>query len=222
MPDIPNRDELEALYARQLGRKLRSLFRKMMDYVGDPPNFANVPASFWDEIGEELQPFFTINGEQIYLDAAERMIAETAIGVDWTLVNQAATDWAAQYAGQLVKDITETRRRELANTISKFFSEGWNRRELEERLSRWYNPVRSEMIATTEVTRAAAEGELQIARELAKQGIEMVAVWQTNNDEIVRECPICWPRHNKKRGDGWSDPPPAHVLCRCWINHEFA
>jgi hypothetical protein len=77
------------------------------------------------------------------------------------------------------------------------------------------------MIAITEVTRAAAEGERATVREIAKEGIKMVEVWQTKNDEIV--CTICGPRHGKKVGDGWSrnDGPPAHPRCRCWINHEF-
>jgi intein/homing endonuclease len=41
------------------------------------------------------------------------------------------------------------------------------------------------MIATTEVTRASVEGEREVAREVAEQGIEMVEVWQTSNDEMV-------------------------------------
>jgi hypothetical protein len=77
------------------------------------------------------------------------------------------------------------------------------------------------MIARTEVTNAAMQGEAGIVDELAREGIHMIAVWQTNNDAIVQECPICWPRHGKKKGDGWYSETAAHPNCRCWINHEF-
>jgi SPP1 gp7 family putative phage head morphogenesis protein len=93
--------------------------------------------------------------------------------------------------------------------------------DLRGRLGRIYSPVRAEMIAVTEVTRAAAEGERATVREIEKEGIRMVEVWQTNNDSLV--CPICGPRHGKKVGDGWSknDGPPAHPRCRCWLTHTF-
>ena len=60
-----------------------------------------------------------------------------------------------------------------------------------------------------------------LEKELAAQGIEMIEVWNTNNDELV--CDICEPLNQKEKGDGWdeSDGPPAHVRCRCWTNHEL-
>jgi hypothetical protein len=74
------------------------------------------------------------------------------------------------------------------------------------------------MIAVTEVTRASVEGERAQVRELAAQGVVLVATWQTANDELV--CPVCGPRNGRREGDGWDSPPPAHPRCRCWLNHE--
>jgi ribosomal protein S2 len=90
---------------------------------------------------------------------------------------------------------------------------------LKDSLSSLFGPVRAEIIAITEVTRAAVEGERAMVAEVAKQGIQMVAVWNTNNDEIV--CPICAPLNQKKQGEAWTFPPPAHPRCRCWLNHDF-
>jgi hypothetical protein len=126
----------------------------------------------------------------------------------------------------------------IQNSIAAFFEEGLTFQELErrlasdpnlmqlftkdvrDRLGRVYGPRRAAMIARTEVTNAAMQGEVGVVNELAKEGIRMVAIWQTRNDELV--CPICGPRHGKKKGDGWHIETAAHPNCRCWVNHEFA
>jgi hypothetical protein len=77
---------------------------------------------------------------------------------------------------------------------------------------------RAKLIATTEVTRAAVQAEVDQVKELAADGIKMVAIWDTQHDNKV--CPICRPRDGKKQGDGWTDPPPAHPGCYCalrWV-----
>ena len=94
---------------------------------------------------------------------------------------------------------------------------------MRDRFGSIFGPKRAEGIAVTEITRAAAEGARATARELKIEGIEMVEVWQTNNDAIVQECPICWPRHGKKEGSNWTrdQGPPGHIRCRCWLSHEL-
>jgi len=219
MPDIPDRDDLERLYARDLSGKLKSLFDQLLVYVGDPPDINNIPPSFWDDIGEELRPFFAATGSQIYLASAERMLKEVALEVDWGLVNEAAADWARQHAGELIFDITDARMKNIQAAIPRYFEEGWTQGELSKHLETWYSEERAAMIARTEVTNAAMQGEVGIVKELEKSGIQMVAVWQTRHDEIV--CPICEPRHGKKKGDGWHVEEAAHPRCRCWLNHEL-
>ena len=219
MPDLENRDELEKQLARKLGKLQRAQLARLLELLGDPPNINNVPPEFWTEAGEELTRVVLPFSERLYLEAAEQMLASVPIGVDWGLINEAASNWARTYAYDLIKGINENTKKAVQTAISTFFERGQTMGELRDRLSRIYSPVRAEMIAQTEVTRAAVQGELSIVRELAKQGIQMVTIWQTSNDEIV--CPICGPRHDKKKGDGWNDPPPAHPRCRCWVNHEF-
>ena len=154
------------------------------------------------------------------------MLAEIPVGVDWALVNEAAVNWGTRYTYDLVTGINETSRRVLQTSIPQYFEEAMTQGELRSRLTGTFGPVRAEMIARTEVTRAAVEGQRATVREadklLSKYGIKpMVEVWQTRNDEIV--CPICGPRHGKEEGDGWTkdDGPPAHPRCRCWTNHKL-
>jgi SPP1 gp7 family putative phage head morphogenesis protein len=75
---------------------------------------------------------------------------------------------------------------------------------------------RASMIATTETTRAFAQGEIA---QYSQMGITQMR-WQTNNDELV--CDICEPLNGEVRtiGDEFDDgitDPPGHVNCRCWL-----
>lgn len=49
----PNRDILEANFATKLKALSASLKRELAGYVGNPPNFNNVPADFWTRAEEE-------------------------------------------------------------------------------------------------------------------------------------------------------------------------
>jgi hypothetical protein len=217
LPDIPNRAELEAELARRFSKLSAAHRRELMNLLGNPPGIGNVPASFWDKVASELSGTFVPFLATIYMDAAERMLPGLPIGVDWGLVNTRAAEWARNYGGTLVRNITNTTRRAVGESVAAFFERGQTRADLEASLGRLFGPTRAEMIAVTEVTRAASNGEQELAREIAAEGIEMVPVWQTNNDELV--CPICGPRHNKPITDGMF--PPAHVRCRCWHGYEL-
>ena len=233
MPDIPNRGELERQYGRVMAGILRRQMGELLELMGDPPDLSKVPPDFWTRHGKEAEAKLRPFGEKVYLEGAERMLAEVPVGVDYTLINETAMRWANQYTFDLVTDLTDTSRRGLQQAVAGYFREGQTLAELQaeiasfkERTGRLFGPVRAEMIARTEVTRAAVEGQRAAVREsdkiLSKYGIKpMVEVWQTRNDEIV--CPICGPRHGKKKGDGWTkdDGPPAHPRCRCWTNFKY-
>jgi len=226
--EIPNRDELEAELAKRFSRLSVAHRKELLTLLGDPPDYGRVPLSFWSKITTELRgalmPFLT----NLFLDAAERLIGTLPIGVDWGLINTRASNWAARYGGELIKNITETTRRAVQEAIAAFFDTGMTRADLEARLARIFSPVRAEMIAITEVTRAAAEGEIEVGQELAKAGILMTAIWNTRNDELV--CPICGPLNQQPatgytegRRPYWNDnlTVPAHPRCRCFISWEL-
>jgi len=219
MADIPNRDELERQLARTLGKLQRSQMARLLEYMGDPPSLERVPAEFWDEIGGELADALRPFLGTIYTDAAQRLIESGPVGVEWTLVNTRAAEWARQYTFDLVKGVNDHTRAALQDAVSGYYESGQTIGELEEQISGLFGPVRAEMIAVTEVTRASVQGERAIANELRNEGIDMIPVWQTNNDEIVQECPICWPRHNQPITDDFF--PPGHPRCRCWVTHEL-
>ena len=221
MPDVPNRDELEAELARVLGKLNRIHLARLLEYLGDPPDVGNVPDSFWREAGEELGVALRPFVEKVFLVAAERMLEDSPIGVDWGMINEAASNWSNRYSFDLVTGINQTSRQALQTAVSGFFRESMTLSELKERLGSIWGPVRASMISRTEVTRAAVEGERAFAREIEKEGITMVETWQTRNDERV--CPLCGPLHGRPKGTDWNevDGPPRHVNCRCWTIFEL-
>ena len=218
MATVPNRDELERKFARALARLFASMSGDLVDGLVDPPNIANLPAEFWEEFGAglsaEMYPFL----QSTFLAQAGALIAETNLGVDWTLINKAAADWARLYTNTLVSQLTDTTIEGVGEAVASFFEAALTRGELEDLLLQSFGPTRAERIAVTEITRAASEGEQEIARELADAGIQMTPIWQTNNDELV--CELCAPRHNQVITDG--EYPPIHPRDRCWVNHEIA
>jgi len=217
MPDIPDRDSTESELAKFLGKWFKEQQKLIIQLLGDPPDINNIPPEFWNEIGAEaeavLRPFLSKQS----LLAAERLLETVSIGIDWALINQAAADWARQYTYDLVRGINDTSRQTLQRIIPRYFEQAMTQGELRETLGNLYSPVRAEMIARTEVTRAAVEGERMTVAEIEKYGYRMKPIWQTRNDEIV--CPICGPKHDKEINDG--QYPPAHPRCRCWVNHEI-
>lgn len=217
--EVRRRDYWEARLLRRLRLALNGQYAAVVKLLGDPPRLENIPASFWvtadAEFIRQVRPVL----EGVFLQQAADMIVSVPVGVDWALVNAEAVTWAKRYTFDLVKGISETTRSQLQDIISKAFEQDLTRGELEDLIGEIYGPVRAEMIASTEVTRASVQGEVAIQKELASQGINMVEVWQTNADELV--CDICGPNNGKKQGDGWDEPPPAHPRCRCWINLEM-
>ena len=229
--DVPNRDELEGKLARALGKLLKTQMGRLLELMGDPPKIENVPDDFWREQGVEfdsvLRPFL----QKLFLDQAERMMRDGAVGVDWALVNDRAVRWARAYTYELVSGLNATSRQTLQRTMGNYFTESMTIGDLEDMLMGTFGPVRAEMISITEITRASARGEDALWDELQAQGIEMVTTWNTNNDELV--CEICGPL-NGKPADGrdngepyWDTAEfgrvtmPAHPRCRCFEGNEL-
>ena len=238
MPDIPNRDALERKLAREMSRLFKGMSGHMLELLEQYNwNVNLIPLDLWEGFTVQekavLLPFL----ENVSLASAERLIDSLPIGVDWGLVNQGAADWARSYSTLLAGQIDHTTREWIATSIrssvASYFEDGLTMGELvgrlesdptlaklftsdvRDRLGRVYGPKRAEMIAVTEITRAASEGEQAIARELAKEGIQMVPIWRTNEDSLT--CPLCGDRANKEITDGVY--PPLHPRCRCFTSY---
>ena len=216
--DVQDRDGKERRLGRIIGRLLAEQLTRLLEEVvedDDTVNFDSLPPDFWDTEVERFVRALSPEQQRIFLEQAEAMLAQTSIGVEWGQVNEQAVVWARNYTYDLVTGINGTNRSTLQRLIARSFEEPLTQGELRELLSGTYSPVRAEMIARTEVTRAAVEGERAFVRGLERQGVQLTPVHVTRADDIV--CPICGPRNDQpiERDDQF---PPLHPRCRCWVN----
>lgn len=212
-----DRYEIERRLARVLSKDLRDELDKLMGYLGDPPDLANVPFDYWQsgwkDIQKDAEPILV----DAYIDAAMDQSEGIGIGIDWGLINNEAANWARTSLSDLLQKMYQTTYEGVNETVPRFYVEQWTIDDLRSRLERWHSPRRAELIATTETTRAMVEGERAAVEQMrAETGIEFVPVWLTANDELV--CPFCGPRHNKEITDDMY--PPAHPRCRCMVAYE--
>lgn len=138
-------------------------------------------------------------------------------GLDWSLINADAANWAREYVYELVTSLDDNTRKLLQSAISEWIEQSEPIDALPDRLEAAFGRRRAEMIAVTEVTRAYAEANAYIWQ---KSGLVKKRRWQTAMDERV--CPVCGPLHGQetewgKEFDGGIMNPPAHPRCRCWV-----
>lgn len=219
--DLANRADYERNLARAMGRTLRQQFKVILAALGDNPSLDKLTPELFDNMQNAVQAAIRPVLERVFLDHVEGLTnlpvprTKAGIGIEWGLVNERAAQWAGEYSYNLVSGIVTTTRNTLQKQVADFFQDERTLKDLSDSLSKLFGPVRADMIAQTEVTRAASEAEALFEEELNKLGLKTTQIWQTSQQDV---CPICRPRHGKKRGDGWTDPPPAHPRCQCWVN----
>jgi hypothetical protein len=194
------------------------LAAELLRLLGTPPDVANVPAEFWAALEPQmLAEIFPIVAEMAARSALGLGEAVGVItGANWALVNTRAAAWAAKYSGQLVKGINATSQAQLQKLVESFIRDGsQDLRGLGAEIGKIFGPERGDRIAVTEATRATAQGEEALVREIKRlnPNAQILQIWLTSRDEIT--CPQCRPLHGKQRGDGWTEPPPKHPNCRC-------
>ena len=222
MPELANRDKLESSLARELAKIGGANVRKLLSELGSPPSLSNVSDTFWTRYGAQLTSALNTALQAAYLQQAQVMMDETSVGVDWAQVNQAAADWAHTYTFDLVKGINQHTQDALQTVISKAIEQAQPlevvRANIEAIAPQLFGPVRAATIATTELTRAAAQGEAGTVAQIMAQGVTMNAVWHTREDEKV--CPVCGDLDGQTvAADAL---PPAHPNCRCSVGWVMA
>lgn len=204
---------LERAAIRDLERALDGQLRQIMHDLRAGKTVDEVLA------GLATTPELRAKLERMLLNATDLGVlgAESALGVgiDWTLANLAARDWASTYSYELVRGINETSRRVLQRAVSRWTESGEPLSVLQKDLVPYFGRRRASMISSTEVTRAYSQANV----ETFKQNGVLRHRWNTANDEIV--CPICRPLNGQivtigSAFTGGITQPPAHVNCRCW------
>lgn len=219
MANLPSRDAIEAEFQRRIQRLFdatrREIDRKWK--LHGKPEKADLE-QILEGFRMALLSLVTPELEDIYTLALETNESIIGVAIDWSLVNERAANWARTYTFDKVRELTDLKRRVLQTSIDDFYRQGLDLGGLTRRMEREFGEKQAKVLAITETTRAASAGEVEYVQQLSKLGVEMIPYWVTNADDRV--CPKCGPINNKRQGDGWTEYPPYHWGCRCWIRHK--
>lgn len=172
---------------------------------------------FWDGQAELLYrilfPVFVRMAKRAARSGIRMLVVE--VGVNWALVNEAVIAWATRYTAEVVAQITRTSMDAFVAEFGSWVRSGQPLDALIDALTPYYGPIRAEMVAVTEVTRAFAQGNILGWKQ---SGVVDGVRWMTGEDDLV--CEICAPLEGQvgTLDDGIGGmAPPAHVRCRCYL-----
>ena len=239
-PGVERKDKMEGKMFRASMRHFRwqkAKIREILEtYYPDRKTIYTAPPLVWEQLFED--PVYMAEVMRILTAAAQDGVLLfdelVALPIDYTLVNIEAAAWAREHAGDLItgneelglKGIDTVTKEALQQSLDTFVNTpGYTIGDVMKPLLETFSESRAWRIATTEITTAYSEADKIAGDELAEQwtDVPIVKTWFTNNDDIVRECPICWPNHMIRVLKGNPFPsghmrPIGHIGCRCWIN----
>ena len=234
MPELKDRDDSEAAIAILLAGLFNDQRQKIKRRLGDPPRLSGITDSFWTGLERETASRIRPKLKEVHLAAGLALLADPGEPIEGTgrLTRAAIEAKAAEFA--------QRRADELAEEMTR------NTRERVEEIARKHQGAaaavgtgvlligvlgagRAEAAAITEVTDAAARGELDtVAAFEAETGLTVEAIW---NIEDADACPICTPLDRRpiseialsELGPNATEVKPgvnAHPRCRCHLTFE--
>lgn len=139
------------------------------------------------------------------------------IGVTATdATNDRIVDWLVDYVPITTEQIDATTAARIKKVIDAYRqTPGMTAQDVAEMLRPSVDPARALMIARTEIVRSQTQANVIYKDYLAERGLNYERVWITERDELVKQCPICFPLNNKTEDEWGGYEPPAHPNCRC-------
>jgi hypothetical protein len=220
MADLAHRAELERRIERAMSGLSSKERRELVALLGDPPDLANVPQSFWQDVYEDriaslmgvlLLGFVvgarqhgaedrsaTAQAAQAYAERRAREVAQAFVERSQEALRAKGADWATRTSDPAKETPTKAEAREAAAEV--------------------FAPSRDENIGITETTSAGQAGSEWAVTQRGEASDE--DRWRTERD--ARVCPICSPLESRPRSE-WQAKfptgPPAHPRCRCFIEY---
>ena len=238
MPELANRDKLEADFAKKFGAVARAHLHEFREYLGTPPSLDNVPQSFMDRMEKEtennLYPIlFWIFGAS----AADHGWATADAGLAAYGYASGQSTSFARYWVQSIWDRTRAGLEKLRNKpgpteetvdearesnarIQQHEEGEIEDEDLDDLLEKLFGPKRIEGVAVNETTRARhAGGEAGVE---ATVGLSDEDEWACRpHASATGPCEICESLDGAPRSV-WSiqfpgGPPEPHSYCVCVI-----
>lgn len=216
--------DMRDILARRFTRQLRKIRKYLNDRYPDKKGLVVGGVEISDaETEAELYLIFL----NAILDGVQLFDESIPLDITYDNAKRLAAEYAHTYVTEWLAGLDATSSQAVQTAIGAFVeTPGMTIGNVVEQLTPEFGEDRAWRIATTEITRAYAEGNQLAGEDMAEQwpGVEVIKEWYTNNDDLV--CPICGVLNEQEVGineafdaDGEEiDNPPAHPNCRCWTS----
>ncbi len=165
-PDNPDEEAEEiARLARAHQQQLEDALQAQLAHISAGNNAFEIQA-LADSLPESdlrlaLETLLRESAGRGAIVTAEKL-TQIAVGVNWQLANEMARIWANQYSYELVSYITSNSRQFIAAALADWVQSGAPLSDLIAQLGTRFDATRAELIASTEATRAYAEGSFTL------------------------------------------------------------
>jgi len=236
MPELKDRDDSEGTIAVLLANLFNEQRREIKRRLGDPPRLSGINESFW--IGLERQAAERIRPKlrEVHAAAALQLLGDVSqpvAGNTGELTQEAVFRRADQFADRRSAELAQQMTANTRQRVEKIARENQGAAAavgIGVLLIGVLGAGRAERAAITEVTDAAARGELDTVTAFEIQtGLTIDTIWVTEGD--VKVCPICRPLNGRSISEiALSELGPqavevkpginAHIGCRCHLTFK--
>jgi len=216
MPARLTQPEIERRFAAIVKRVMGSRADEALATIKRGGDWQAALDKLYAQIRSEFEDEFAPLIQRGLVDSAALTAESVGVAVSTRALEDRAADFARRYTFDLVKGITDTTRERLSESVVKFLQdETIDLKQLGKTVEWLFGGGRGQTIATTEATRAAAQGQALFVKQLKDENpdAKVAQVWATSEDEMV--CPVCGAL-NGTRITG-KNTPPAHPNCRCAV-----
>lgn len=218
--------ELRMKLERKLSKKMEATLKKAAGLFTRPlramkaittPGDLVSDADLWGEFNAVIKRDMIPAVDEIMREVLEYNIA-AGMAFDFELVKTDVASYARQHINDWAQHIEETTREQIQQKIIQWEESGLGKRGMPDLVKAIEDIVasqsRADLISTTETGKLFDEAN-RMAEEAAGVAEQE---WVTAEDEIVRECPICWPLNGKRfpiNEGPRPGPEGSHFGCRC-------
>lgn len=227
LPDCANMQEVKSLFesikAINVNPNEEELYDAIRTYLGARGEEAvrilqsgqELPEGFLDGLKSALEPILTTKMS----DDLQALQNRYTIDIDTASESDLIQKQFTAYVPKLIKGLNETTAKVVKRVVDNAREQGGiTNEEMAIQLTPAFGERRAATIAVTEYTRSASNATTVYKDYLDEFGIKTTRIWNTEADEIVAQCPICYPLNGKSEevwGERYPDGAPAHPRCRC-------
>lgn len=246
MPELPDRDDLEARVAALMRRVNAHQRDVLLTYLGWPPDARRIPRKLLAEMEQQVEGAMYGVLALMFMQSAEQLQDRLGYSMREDSLTRAGHEWAKNQARFVAQSTVQTKLGKVVSSIEELASgtpaigssgvftvtPGISQPDWEQLIVDAFNDANANVIASTEATQAATAGEKEVASDFNKStGKILEAFWRHRKAKNARHpcVKVCqplenqpsyrWPEIHPTMPWVWNGPP-AHPNCDCeleWI-----